>query len=708
MADTRARIQKIRIPFNQVLGLVLPYAQSRFLDQIKAVWLIILYLVLFQILVLGIPIAQAGVIAAGMGLVIVGLTFFMEGLLIGLMPLGEVIGIKLPQKTKMAVIMIFSFILGMGVTFAEPAIGVLKVAGASVKAWDAPLLFLLLNQYSGYLVLAVGAGVGIAVVFGMLRFLYNWSLKPFIYVLVAGLTALTLWSYFVPNMKLISGLAWDCGAVTTGPVTVPLVLALGIGISRIVSKSSTGASGFGVVTLASAFPILTVMVLGLSLLGRVPSPMNEKDFFKPEHRDKVIRLFENADQMKGYAFLNAGENSQLDLFDGNAAAMAKFLEDVAGDGELRARVFGPQPDAFEQWMNNKATESQKQALRTSGKHLTTSALNQNTPAVDATAVLKRNGLAALQAILPLSVFLILVLLVLLRERLPRADEIALGILFAILGMSLFNIGIELGLSKLGNQVGQKLPASFKAIDLTEQKTVIRNFSTNLVQTAITPEGDTHKFFFTRIDSRYQSLPFDPSHYNPGDSHYTYVPKKGPLFGKEGGILGMIVVLVFGFIMGYGATLAEPALNALGLKVEELTIGTFKKNLLMQSVALGVGAGIAIGVAKIIWNIPLVWLLAPPYLILLFITALSSEEFVNIGWDSAGVTTGPITVPLVLAMGLGISGQVGAFEGFGILAMASVMPILAVLTVGLYVNNHRKKALTETGSADASLPGASHE
>lgn len=161
---------------------------------------------------------------------------------------------------------------------------------------------------------------------------------------------------------------------------------------------------------------------------------------------------------------------------------------------------------------------------------------------------------------------------------------------------------------------------------------------------------------------------------------------------------MIVVLIFAFIMGYGATMAEPALNALGLAVEELTVGTFKKSLLMKAVALGVGAGITLGVAKILWGIPLVFLLVPPYVLLLFISKLSTEEFVNIGWDSAGVTTGPVTVPLVLAMGLGIGDQIGVVEGFGILAMASVCPILSVLSVGLSVTRKRKAALQEASAA----------
>ena len=66
------------------------------------------------------------------------------------------------------------------------------------------------------------------------------------------------------------------------------------------------------------------------------------------------------------------------------------------------------------------------------------------------------------------------------------------------------------------------------------------------------------------------------------------------------------------------------------------------------------------------------------------TALSDEVYVNLAWDSAGVTTGPVTVPLVLAMGLGLGQAVHAIEGFGILALASVGPVLSVLTIGLWI------------------------
>ncbi|MNL41001.1 hypothetical protein D3C87_1633860 [compost metagenome] len=88
-----------------------------------------------------------------------------------------------------------------------------------------------------------------------------------------------------------------------------------------------------------------------------------------------------------------------------------------------------------------------------------------------------------------------------------------------------------------------------------------------------------------------------------------------------------------------------------------------------------------GVAKLVFDLPLAWLVVPPYLFAVVLTFFSTEEFVNVAWDSAGVTTGPITVPLVLAMGLGLGNATHAVEGFGILCMASVGPIISVMLLG---------------------------
>ncbi len=109
-------------------------------------------------------------------------------------------------------------------------------------------------------------------------------------------------------------------------------------------------------------------------------------------------------------------------------------------------------------------------------------------------------------------------------------------------------------------------------------------------------------------------------------------------------------------------------------------------------------GITLGVAKLVFDFNLMYILVPGYVIAVILTAMSSEEFVNIGWDSAGVTTGPVTVPLVLAMGLGLGGAVQAVEGFGILAAASIAPIVAVLALGVYVQWKVKRELQAAEAA----------
>ena len=123
-----------------------------------------IYLMLFQMLILRQGVEGSWIISAGLLSVIVGLMLFMEGLKLGLMPLGEALGSGLPVRSTLAVVLTVAFLLGVGVTFAEPAIGALKQAGQIVDIERAPYLYALLNQWAEALVLVVGAGVGLAAV----------------------------------------------------------------------------------------------------------------------------------------------------------------------------------------------------------------------------------------------------------------------------------------------------------------------------------------------------------------------------------------------------------------------------------------------------------------------------------------------------------------------------------------------------------------
>lgn len=613
-----------------MLAILWPYFRDNLAEQVRSVWFIVVYLALFQVLVLGMPIVYAAMIGAGIAIVAVGLMFFMEGLRLGLMPLGETIGAVLPRNSTLPLILVFAFLLGIGATFAEPAIAVLRQAGSGVRPGDAPLLYSLLNDFSGQLVTAVGVGVGLAVALGILRFFFGWSLKRLIVPGVLTLVAVTLYAHNDPVLQPILGLAWDCGAVTTGPVTVPLVLALGIGVCRIVGEGDTGHAGFGIVTLASLAPILAVLLLGLYHYAA-------DDYVGRPHyagaAQTASAAVEDATEVVEYA-------PPSDPF--SPEEFNRFLATGIVQDDYRIRFTG----------GERALENGRIVLRDS--ELVLEKLPEAEPnlVADVTwdpsrnvaAELREALLSALRAIVPLCLFLYLTLRLLLRERVRAREEIGIGVAFAVTGMTLFVLGITLGLSPLGSQLGSNVPATFASI---------------------TPFG---------LEGR-----------------------EGPLFDTA--FWGKAVAIAFGFFLGYGATLAEPALNALGNTVEKITVGAFRKGLLMQSVAIGVGLGIATGVLKIAYDIPLAWLLVPPYLLLLVLTWASSEEFVNFGWDSAGVTTGPITVPLVLAMGLGIGANVpGVSDGFGVLALASVGPILTVLSVGFIVSRTSRDGPRRAGAA----------
>jgi hypothetical protein len=147
--------------------------------------------------------------------------------------------------------------------------------------------------------------------------------------------------------------------------------------------------------------------------------------------------------------------------------------------------------------------------------------------------------------------------------------------------------------------------------------------------------------------------------------------------------GLGVILVFGFITGVIATIIDLEPCGLGETVELLSNGKFKKLDLFVSVSLGVGMGIVIGMLKIIYDFQVIWVILVGYFIALVLTHFSDDGITCVAWDSAGVTTGPVTVPLVLSMGIGICNKGYGSNGFGVLTCASVCPIVTVLLMGLY-------------------------
>jgi len=677
-------LKRIKVPFSDATMMLTEYARTRVVDQIKSVSFIIIYLIVFQTLILRVPLANALATAGGIGLVIFGLAFFLEGLVLGLMPLGERVGVKLPTRVGIAVIAIFGLILGFGATLAEPAISALRTAGSTVTAWDSPLLFLMLDQYTELLVLSVGIGVGIAVSLGMFRFYYNLRIKPFILIIIPVLLVLTVIFSLDKNLKALIGLAWDCGAVTTGAVTVPLVLALGIGVSRAASKGKGASSGFGVVLLASAFPVLAVLVLGLVLNSKSPDATSETIFFSQAQREKSLVLFDSEDELRKHAFTHGSEEGRRAYYS-NDDTYKNVLLSLVDDKNLRHSLLGTM--TLQNWIVNNASDAERELL--GGIELD----EEKTSSASFGLTLKQESIGGVRAVIPLSLLLILVLLAFLREKLRYKDEVVLGIIFTLVGMTLLTSGIKLGLASLGGEVGAQLPRAFASEEKYIDRIVIHNFDKDLIYKTITPDGQQKSFFNFAEENKIQPVEFIEKNYDENSGVYEHVITQSPLFGSKLSVLGLVLVLLFAFGMGYGATLAEPALNALGMTVESMTVGTIKRTQIIQVVSVGVGMGILLGVCRILFDLPLVWLIVPTYVFLIPLTIISDDEFSAIAWDSGGVTTGPVTVPLVLAMGLSIGGALNISDGFGVLALASAYPIITVLLFGLIAKAKQRKSLT---------------
>ena len=180
----------------------------------------------------------------GAAMIVVGIMFFTLGAEMSMTPMGERVGAVITKSRKLPVILGIGFLLGFLITISEPDLQVLANQVPSIP--------------NRTLILSVAAGVGLFLVFAFLRMLIGISL-PKLLVLFYGM--IFLLAAFVPKEFL--AVAFDSGGVTTGPMTVPFILSLGVGVSAIRSDPNAENDSFGLVALSSVGPILAVMLLGL-------------------------------------------------------------------------------------------------------------------------------------------------------------------------------------------------------------------------------------------------------------------------------------------------------------------------------------------------------------------------------------------------------------------------------------------------------------
>ncbi|PRO64547.1 DUF1538 domain-containing protein [Alkalicoccus urumqiensis] len=222
---------------------------EQFKEVVMAVLPLAAVVIILQYTLIGLPPELFFRFLAGVVMVGLGLFLFLVGVHIGLLPIGEMIGAALPKTNKVWLILSAAFVLGVVVTIAEPDVRVLAnqiddVSEGAIGSWT--------------LILSVSLGVGIFVLMSMVRTLFNVPLK---YLLLGGYTLVGLLALVTPPSFL--PISFDAGGVTTGPMTVPFILALGVGVTSVLQGKSSSSEGFGIVALASIGPIIAVMLLGV-------------------------------------------------------------------------------------------------------------------------------------------------------------------------------------------------------------------------------------------------------------------------------------------------------------------------------------------------------------------------------------------------------------------------------------------------------------
>lgn len=236
-------------------------------------------------------------------------------------------------------------------------------------------------------------------------------------------------------------------------------------------------------------------------------------------------------------------------------------------------------------------------------------------------------------VIPIAAVLIFFQVGVLRRRLPNPRRIVVGFVFVLLGLALFLVGLEQALFPIGETMARQL---------TDPETIGAGSSTS------------------DIDWRDYWL-----------------------------------VYAFAAAIGFATTVAEPSLMAVALKAEQVSGGTIRALGLRLVVAVGVALGVSLGCFRIVTGTPLPWYIIAAYVIVIVQTFRASRTIVPLAYDSGGVTTSTVTVPVVAALGLGLAasipGRSPLIDGFGLIAFASVFPIMSVLAYAIgssWWNNRR--------------------
>ncbi|MGO1058655.1 DUF1538 domain-containing protein [Planococcus sp. FY231025] len=228
-------MQNVKDTFKEVAAAILP---------------VTIVVLILQVTLIRLPLEAFLQFLIGAAFVSIGFFLFLLGVTAGLLPVGELIGKRLPRTKKKSLIIGTGFLLGLVVTIAEPDVRVLARQIDGVSHGEIS---------SGVLVLSVALGLAIFVALAMVRTIFS---IPLHYFLVGGYALVFALAFFVPHEYV--AISFDSGGVTTGPMAVPFIMALGVGVASVLRSDSPASSeGFGLIGLASIGPILALMVLGV-------------------------------------------------------------------------------------------------------------------------------------------------------------------------------------------------------------------------------------------------------------------------------------------------------------------------------------------------------------------------------------------------------------------------------------------------------------
>lgn len=221
---------------------------------------VIVVILVFQLFVLHRPPAELVILLEGAVFVVIGLTFFVYGLELALFPIGDALAVALARKGSVIWLAAFAFLLGVGTTIAEPALIAVADEAASAAAQRGTIGASddVLADYAFGLRLTVAISVGVALTLGVIRIVTGWSLVAMI---VTGYILVIVITLFAPPETV--GIAYDSGGVTTSTITVPLVTALGVGLSSSLAGRNPMTDGFGLIAFASLTPMIFVMTYGM-------------------------------------------------------------------------------------------------------------------------------------------------------------------------------------------------------------------------------------------------------------------------------------------------------------------------------------------------------------------------------------------------------------------------------------------------------------